>query len=224
MLNPDERSKLEIAISAIERRASEVLSKTEDSWQAAAFISTLHRNTDALIAASESTGPIPECKPGCTYCCSARVEVSDPEALYIARHIQQMPAKDKLPLLERLRIQAAERRDGYGEGENPVLKPCAFLHAGLCSIYSIRPAVCRKAHSLSASACETRSPHIPQNLTRTVQCEALTAGINRAYQRIGLPASRHELAAAVLAALEERAEEAWYRGTPLLPHPSSVES
>ena len=217
MLNPDERSQLEIAISAIKRRASEVLSKTEDSWQAVAFISTLHRNTDALIAASESTGPIPECTPGCVYCCSARVEVSGPEALYIAGHIQHMPAEKKLPLLERLRQKAAEYGVVTDQGDTLKPQPCAFLQDGLCSIYSIRPAVCRKAHSLSVKACEAGASRIPQNLTRIVQCEALTAGTNEAYKSVGLPAARYELSVAVLAALAENAEEAWYRGEPLLP-------
>jgi Fe-S-cluster containining protein len=214
MLTPDERSQLQTAISAIERRAWEVLSKTEDSGQAVAFISTLHRNTDAVISASESTGPSPECKPGCTYCCSARVEVSDPEALYIARHIRQMPEEEKSPLLDRLRLQST-RAGVTGDYSNP--QPCAFLRDGLCSIYSIRPAVCRKAHSLSVKACETQASQIPQNLTRVVQCEALMAGTNEAYRSVGLPASGHELSAAVLAALAGNAEEAWYQGKPLLP-------
>jgi Fe-S-cluster containining protein len=90
----------------------------------------------------------------------------------------------------------------------------------LCSIYSIRPSVCRKAHSLSVKACETGASLIPQNLTRVVQCEALSAGTNEAFKRVGLPASRHELSAAVLAALAENAEEAWYQGKPLLTHSS----
>jgi Fe-S-cluster containining protein len=214
MLSPDEQSQLQIAIDAIQHRASETLSKTHDAWQAIAFINTLHRNTDAVISASDSTGPAPECKPGCTYCCSAQVEVSDPEALYIARHIQQIPDEEKLPLLDRLRLQSS-KGGVIGDHSNP--QPCAFLQDGLCSIYPIRPSVCRKAHSLSVRACETGASLIPQNLTRAVQCEALTAGTNEAFKSVGLAASRYELSVAVLAALAENAEEAWYQGTPLLP-------
>lgn len=218
MLNPGERSQLQTAISAIERRASGVLSQAEDSGQAVAFISTLHRNTDAVITTSESTGPTPECKSGCTYCCHARVEVSDPEALYIAWHVQHLPPASKVPLIERLHLKAGEF-DGAGrvEADTSKSQPCAFLQDGLCSIYSIRPSVCRKAHSLSVKACETQASKIPQNLTRVVQCEALMAGTNEAYRSVGLPASGHELSAAVLAALAGNAEEAWYQGKPLLP-------
>jgi Fe-S-cluster containining protein len=218
MLSPDEQSQLQIAISAIKRRASEALSITKNSWQAIAFVDTLHRNMDVVIVTSDSTTPAPECKPGCTYCCHARVEVSDPEALYIAWHLHHLPAARKAPLIERLHLKAAEF-DGAGRAEADTSKsqPCAFLQDGLCSIYSIRPSVCRKAHSLSVKACETQANKIPQNLTRVVQCEALMAGTNEAYRSVGLPASGHELSAAVLAALAGNAEEAWYQGKPLLP-------
>lgn len=220
MLSPDEQSQLRIAMSAIQNRASEVLAKTQNAWQAVAFIDMLYRNMNAVTAISDSTGPALECKPGCFYCCSARVEVSDPEALYIARYVRQMPVEEKLPLLERLRIKAAEYGNSIGQDSPPNQQPCAFIRDGLCSIYSIRPSVCRKAHSLSVEACETRASLIPQNLTRVVQCEALSAGTNEAFKRVGLPASRHELSAAVLAALAENAEEAWYQGKPLLTHSS----
>lgn len=216
MLSPDEQSQLRDAINAIQRRASEVLAKSQNAWQAISFIDGLHSGIDTVIAASDSIGPVAECKPGCAYCCSARVEISDAEALLIARYIHQIPADEKLLLLERLRIQAAGWSDVGGQGDEPHQQPCAFLQDGLCSIYPLRPSVCRKAHSLSVKACETGASQIPQNLTRVVQCEALLAGTNEAFKSVGLPASRYELAAAVLAALVQGAEDAWYRGKSLL--------
>lgn len=221
MLSPDEQSQLRSAISAIQRRASEVLAKSQNAWQAISFIDGLHSGIDTVIAASDSIGPVPECKPGCAYCCSARVEVSDAEALLIARYVHHIPADEKLLLLERLRIQAAGWSDAGSQGDEPHQQPCTFLQDGLCSIYSLRPSVCRKAHSLSVKACETGASQIPQNLTRIVQCEALIAGTNEGFKSVGLPASQYELAAAVLAALAENAEEVWYQGKPLIAHPAS---
>jgi hypothetical protein len=171
MLNPDERSQLQTAISAIERRASGVLSQAEDSGQVVAFISTLHRNTDAVITTSESTGPTPECKSGCTYCCHVRVEVSDPEALYIAWHVQHLPPASKVPLIERLHLKAGEF-DGAGRAEADISKsqPCAFLQDGLCSIYSIHPSVCRKAHRCPSKPAKLRRARFPRTLP--VSCSA----------------------------------------------------
>lgn len=217
MLSQDEQSQLQVAMDAIQRRVSGTLANAQDAWQAISFVEQLHSNTDAIIAASVSAAPTAECTPSCTHCCHARVEVSDPEALFIARHVHQMPTEEKLPLLERLRLKAAESTDLACEDKNAAPQPCAFLRDGLCSIYSIRPSVCRKAHSLSVKACETRASDIPQNLTRVVQCEALLAATNEAFKSVNLPASRYELSAAVLAALAENAEDAWYQGKPLLP-------
>ena len=72
-----------------------------------------------------------------------------------------------------------------------------------CSIYPVRPAACRKAHSLSAPHCAEQSPTIPQNLRLLVDAEALMAGTALAYRDQPLPASAHELNAAVLAALND---------------------
>lgn len=214
MLSPAEQSQLQLAMGSVQRRASEILARTQESSQAIAFIAVLHSNMDALIAASVSADPAPQCKAGCAYCCSARVEVSDPEALYIARHVQQMSCEERSALLERLRMKATES-DGSLDRPNP--GPCAFLVQGLCSIYPVRPSVCRKAHSFSVSACETRSAQVPQSLTRVVRCEALLVSTNEAFESNGFPARRYELSAAVLAALVEGAPDSWYRGHALLP-------
>ena len=97
-------------------------------------------------------------------------------------------------------------------------QPCSFLVHDRCTIYSVRPAACRKAHSLSAAHCAEQSPTIPQNLRLLVDAEALMAGTALAYRDQPLPASAHELNAAVLAALDGTASPPagallrWYRG------------
>ena len=97
-------------------------------------------------------------------------------------------------------------------------QPCSFLVHDRCAIYSVRPAACRKAHSLSAAHCAEQSPTIPQNLRLLVDAEALMAGTALAYRDQPLPASAHELNAAVLAALDGTASPPagallrWYRG------------
>lgn len=201
-------------MTAVRLRASQALGRANDAAQAVAFVGTLHGNLDAVITASEAAGPPPDCKPGCAYCCHARVEVSDPEALHIAAGLQQMPESAQQALIERLHLKA--RDDGVSLRQR---LPCAFLRDGLCSIYAIRPAVCRKAHSLSAQACESGADDIPQDLNRVIRCEVLMAGTREAYDSVGLPASRHELSAAVLAALGRDALADWHRGKPLLETP-----
>lgn len=210
MLNPQEQRQLLDAMAAVRHRAVQALAATRGASQAVAFVSALHGNVDAVVAASEAVGQLPECKPGCASCCHARVEVSDPEALHIAGEVRQWPEPERLALIARLRAKSMD--EGVSLRDR---LPCAFLREGLCSIYAVRPAVCRKAHSLSAQACHAGAADIPQDLGRVIRCEALVAGIREAYESAGLPASRHELSVAVLAALGSDAQDDWYQGKSL---------
>lgn len=94
------------------------------------------------------------CKAGCSYCCYERVEVTGPEALYIASVIKgQAPPE----VLDGLREDLAEL-DDVTRGMDPdarfaVLRPCAFLTDGKCSIYKGRPIACRIRHSLDVTPC-----------------------------------------------------------------------
>ncbi|VFR42326.1 hypothetical protein BRI6_3724 [plant metagenome] len=214
MLSPEEKRQLQDAMTAVRLRASQALGQANGAAQAVAFVGTLHGNLDAVITASEAAGPPPDCKPGCASCCHARVEVSDPEALHIGACLRQLPEPEQQALIGRLRAKA--RDEGASLRQR---LPCAFLRDGLCSIYAIRPAVCRKAHSLSAQACQSGADDIPQDLNRVIRCEVLMAGTREAYDSVGLPASRHELSAAVLAALDREALADWHRGKPLLETP-----
>jgi Fe-S-cluster containining protein len=173
----------------------------------------LHVSIDKVIATVQTDDRRAECKAGCAFCCSAKVEVSDMEALVIARAIHKLPAARQEEILEALRCQS-ELRSKDNDSERI---PCALLENGLCSIYSERPATCRKAHSLSAKACADQAPLIPQNLAVALNCEVLIAGTNEGFRSRNLPASANELSAAVLAALTvDSAAEHWYQGQPLL--------
>lgn len=211
MLSQQEQRQLLDAMAAVRHRAAQALAAAGDASQALAFVGALHGNIDAIVAASEAVGQPPDCKPGCASCCHARVEVSDPEALHIAGYLHQLPEPERLALIARLRAKAMD--EGAPAGQR---QPCAFLREGLCSIYAIRPSVCRKAHSLSALACQSGAAEIPQDLGRVIRCEVLVTGTRDAYESAGLRASKHELSAAVLAALMPAAQDDWYQGKPLL--------
>ena len=92
-------------------------------------------------------------------------------------------------------------------------KSCPFLKDRLCSIYQVRPAACRKAHSADVSQCEAHAPVIPQNLEIALNAEALLRGTSGAYRQRGFDASAHELVRAVLLALlDPSAQARWYNG------------
>lgn len=179
------------------------------------FIANLHRAVDKVVQQAGDLGAKTDCKAGCAYCCSVRVEATEPEVFRIAREIKKRPTAEVNVLLERLqnRVAAAETGDTRSRRIN-----CAFLEKHLCSIYEVRPAVCRKAHSLSAESCKDFAPEIPQNLEMLLRAEALMRGTSDAYRQVKLHASAHELCSAVLLALtDETAETRWYNGESVFP-------
>lgn len=212
-LNEKEQAQVRSSMAGVASRASEVIQRSANGAHAVEFVVSLHASIDKVMATLTAGEPKPDCKPGCAFCCEARVEVSDPEALHIARHVLGLPAARQKALTTALATQSKLR-----SGASPYARvPCAFLDRGLCSIYEHRPASCRKAHSLSLKACSDNEPLVPQDLGTALQCEVLIAGTNAGYVSSSLPAGRNELSTAVLAAVSsaEKVHD-WYRGKPLL--------
>lgn len=213
-LSDDEAGQVRSAIAAVADRAAQQLRQAGDAWRAVAFVASVHASVDRVVSDWPPGDAAPQCSPGCAHCCEALVEVSDPEALHIARHVRTLPADRQQQAVQALRQQAALRA---GQAPGSPLR-CAFLDGALCSIYLHRPASCRKAHSLSVQACASKDSSIPQNFVVALRCDTIVAGANQGFQQAGLPAGRNELAAAVLAALLHPglAAEAWFGGQALL--------
>ncbi len=185
------------------------LCQVADAGHAIEFVANLHRGLDTVVLRASELGPAPDCKIGCSHCCYVRVEATDPEIFRVARQVRQLPASEVTDLTERLRLHVAKDSAGSIDAK----QGCTFLVNNLCTIYEVRPAACRKAHSLSVEQCETFAPEISQNLRLIVEAEALMAGTSDAYHEISLLASAHELNSAVLVALnDDTAEARWYNG------------
>ncbi|HGN3115172.1 TPA: YkgJ family cysteine cluster protein [Pseudomonas aeruginosa] len=82
--------------------------------------------------------PSSPCKKGCSSCCHFGVTVSEVEIQYIETNTKHRRLKQILP-----------KADFHGQA-------CPFLKNNACSIYSARPFVCRRFHSLAPTAewCE----------------------------------------------------------------------
>jgi Fe-S-cluster containining protein len=116
---------------------------------------------------AEEAGHVVACKPGCNYCCEQPVLVWLPEALRIAEHLARPEngwAKDAFlsaypawrdavgdGLTRIAELTAADRKAEHMEAHVAAWKKrvlCAFNVGGLCTIYAVRPAVCRNCHAL----------------------------------------------------------------------------
>ncbi len=197
------------AISRVQQRVVAGLHGVGESTRAVAFIANLHRGVDDVAARAAAGGLVPDCHAGCAHCCRVRVEATDPEVLHIARGLRQWPAPRKAAQVAALRAHVAAQAAAVPGAS----LYCSFLVDRQCSIYALRPAACRKAHSLAVEQCAAHAPQIPQNLKLLTEAEALMAGTAAAYEQARLPATAHELNAAVLAALtDDTAEARWYGG------------
>ena len=218
MLTDDERFAFLQSIARVRQRAAQALRQAQGAGGAdgaVAFIAQLHRGLDTVAEQARATGPQPACQAGCAHCCHLRVEATEPEVFHIAQHLRTQPAAAQADALSALQRHVAT---AALNPTHPTRQACSFLVDDRCSIYPVRPAACRKAHSLSALHCAEQSATIPQNLRLLVDAEALMAGTALAYRDQPLPASAHELNAAVLAALDGTASPPagallrWYRG------------
>jgi Fe-S-cluster containining protein len=162
------------------------------------LIEQVHRSMSAAIDALPSKAQH-ACAPGCFFCCYLPVDVLAPEAFRIAEHLQQTRSPGELTdLVYRL---GAQGQHDFGA------RPCVFLAHGRCSIYEVRPMVCRGYNSLSKERCEAYYDDASIDLTGTKDrvagdlAEAIEDGVIAGLTALGLDAQWYELSSAVLRAL-----------------------
>ena len=210
MLSPEEQAEFLRAMEKVQQTALHHLDSNRTRPFIISFISNLHRGVDSVVRAATHEGEQLDCKAGCSHCCRVRVEALEPEIFLIAKELKKLSPEKLDELTGRLRNHAATI-NGVSVFDHHIT--CPFLENNLCSIYQIRPAVCRKAHSFDVEKCKSPGSEIPQSLEIALKSEALMKGTADAYHRIKLSASGHELGQAVFHVLtDETAESRWCAG------------
>lgn len=95
------------------------------------------------------------CHAGCDHCCHQSVGVTGVEAVTIVNHLKTHLDSASLERLAKRVSEARKHTRGlsYAERHSPDL-PCVFLDSNRgCSIYPVRPLVCRAVNSLDAEQC-----------------------------------------------------------------------
>jgi Fe-S-cluster containining protein len=210
MLTPAEQADVLKSIANVQAVVAGQLNDHRSQTFVVSFVANLQRGVDDVVRAATERGVRLDCKAGCSHCCSFRVEALEPEIFRIAREIRQRPAAEIAQVIERLKGYVA-RAQGVLAQDHRI--ECAFLKDNLCSIYAVRPAACRKAHSLNVEQCKVPGADIPGSLEITLKSEVLMKGTANGYSQINLPASGHELGRAVLLVLnDDTAEARWFDG------------
>ncbi len=94
------------------------------------------------------------CKSGCAHCCHQPVGITAIEAIAIVDRLRQTLSETELSRVAERVAEAREKARGASTAERfSAEQPCPFLEAGQCSIYDVRPLVCRGMNSRDAEAC-----------------------------------------------------------------------
>jgi len=133
---------------------------------AAALANLMNAQLDDAIARRDAEiGTRMACAKGCNNCCMLPVLITEGEAIAVAewvRHRADVRARFEAEY-PRWRYTLGELVDQAGDPRDAEQKNawsmrviqrramCAFNHEGACSIYPVRPALCRKAHALDTN-------------------------------------------------------------------------
>jgi Fe-S-cluster containining protein len=200
-------------IVAMARALSALFKEATRAGNVDAAVTLLYNTIDATLC-HFSDVPAVACKKGCSHCCHIWVSVTAPEVLHIAKIVGQRSKT----AIEKVRL-ASEHTKNYDFNtryHHPY--PCPLLEDHACSIYDVRPEVCRFAASVDAEICD-RTYHkitnegvpipVPYVMGRDLSSIAMAAGLRHA----NLPYHTYEFSTALRRALEtDNAEQRWLAG------------
>jgi hypothetical protein len=117
-------------------------------------------DTARLVEEVVNLAPQPRayaCRRGCHFCCYEAVTVSEIEAAALARHVESLPETERAAIQARLERYAEGVRSVGGDRMRMNRVPCAFLDtkSGECTVYAIRPYMCRALTSYDVAPCQT---------------------------------------------------------------------
>ncbi len=98
----------------------------------------------------DAAGPFVACKRGCSACCHININITEVEAQVIEEQTGRLYTRLATPVRHPL-----DKFTGV---------PCPFLVDGVCSIYSVRPFMCRHhlSFNLDAYWCAPESAHLAE--------------------------------------------------------------
>jgi hypothetical protein len=168
--------------------------------------------------------PMVACAKGCWHCCAQMVAATIPEVLSIAEQIREhWTDEQKASLLDRIdeyaRLTANYHANPTAVKPRPV---CPLLLDAACSVWSIRPFVCRGINSTDVEACIRKrqdpinDPPVPHYVAQTFAAMYSRTGMRSALRKHGLDNQLYELMPALRIALgNPDAALRYLRGEPL---------
>lgn len=200
------------AFAANTRRIASILREGDDPRRAsrAAEMAANLIDTTARALVKQPAA----CGRGCHYCCRTVVTATAPEILRLARAVKARP-----DLVARIRTTAAQAIPS--NARHSARPPCPILEAEVCSLYEVRPLVCRSLLSHSLDACiriftQDAAEAVPYVRPSMEIRDTVILMLQAALLLAGLPYQQYELIQGLAAALgHDDAEARWLAGEPV---------
>jgi hypothetical protein len=176
---------------------------------------------DEYMSRSPTNAALLACKKGCSTCCSRPVVTTAPSVVRLAAWLRERLTPEALSEVQRrvATIDDATRgRMLTPRGRPP--NPCALLVDGACSVYPVRPFVCRAWNALDVEECKRALSNdaiqMRFDLYQRTTFAAVEDGVRLALEDAGLDNVDLELMAALRVALERpNVGEEWLSGQPV---------
>lgn len=179
----------------------------------------LHHIEASVDGIRKATGAETVCAPGCSFCCWLNIDALAHEVILMAAYVRAHGTPWEV---EELRDAAALRRDRRQPQNHAVRqidrRPCLLLKDGICSVYPVRPAACRRYFSRDLEACEAlwKDPGAEAEVEFPVVHEsgrAAAAAVHHAFLKAGLDGCYYDLPSALAEALADPGcADRWRRG------------
>ena len=166
------------------------------------------------------------CKEGCAYCCHLKVDSRAHEVFLVADYIESNFCETEISILKtRLNNRADIIAPMTAEDHLRTNVRCGLLQDdNRCSVYDVRPSLCRAYHSISLDKCK-KTFESPDDMTinsqnQNIRCVARAAvqGFEEALKKIKLDGTAYEINKALLYALENKEyKKNWLLGNKAFP-------
>jgi Fe-S-cluster containining protein len=198
----------------IEKTATALLGNApseEDLVQACRVVQEM---SETALVRFRGEAPLIACGPGCAHCCVVNVALLRPEAVTIVAYLERKLAAEEILALQQ-KIDELHAAIRWLDEEERIRwrQPCALLdEAGTCSIYPVRPLLCRGLTSIDPETCRQAidplpledAPPVTVNLFQSFLFNQAFIALAKAMENVGLENRSLEMTAAIKTLLDER--------------------
>ncbi len=209
------------------KKAAKFLKGSRDPDKVKRSLMKFYASLDENMANIVSTYNIPiECRDGCSYCCLLKVDARAHEVFSIADLINSNFTEDDISSLkDRLRSSADQIAPLTAQEHLVSNILCGLLVNDSCSVYALRPSMCRKFHSTSQELCiasyeRPTDNTIPSSEDENLNISARAAikGYDEGLKKSKLDVTIYEINKSLLYALESTEhKQEWRKGKKAFP-------